>query len=164
MRVGLMADTHDNLNAIRYLVAYFHQERVETVVHAGDFVSPFTIPELDRFEGRVLGVFGNNDGDRDTLLAKAEGSSVEIHRPPHRAELGTSRFLISHRPDDLPPSIPDDIDFVLHGHTHERRIDRHEKHVLINPGEAGGWLTGVCHGMVLNTETDELESHVVPSP
>lgn len=164
MRIGLMADTHDNLDAIRYLIAYFHQQQINTVLHAGDFISPFTIPELGRFEGRVIGVFGNNDGDRETLEQKAEQTPVEIHNAPFQFDLESNRFLISHRPEDLPDPLPGDVDVVVHGHTHERREARTPEYMILNPGEAGGWLTGVTHAMVLDTNSMDVTSHVAPAP
>lgn len=165
MNVGILADTHDNLPAIRYLAAYFRQQDVESVIHAGDFVSPFTIPELVRFPGPVHGVFGNNDGDRETLLSKARDTTVEIERPPHRFRLGGREFLLSHRPEDVPEEIPPEVDVVIHGHTHERTVETGPNgHLRVNPGEAGGWLTGALHAVVLDTDTLDWVPHVCPRP
>ncbi len=165
MRVGILADTHDNLPAIRYLAAYFRQEDVDSVIHAGDFVSPFTIPELQRCPGTVHGVFGNNDGDRETLREKARDTTVELREAPYRFRLGETECLLSHRPADLPEEVPPEIDLVVHGHTHERTVETGEHGELwINPGEAGGWLTGVLHAGVLDTRNLNWVPHVCPRP
>jgi uncharacterized protein len=41
--IGLISDSHDNLNAIRKAVEFFNRKEVKAVLHAGDLVSPFTI-------------------------------------------------------------------------------------------------------------------------
>ena len=46
MKIGMMADTHDNLNNIKKAVEIFNQEKIDLLLHAGDFVSPFTAREL----------------------------------------------------------------------------------------------------------------------
>ncbi len=164
MKVGLLADTHDNVRAIRYLVQWFDQAGAGALVHAGDFVSPFTVPELASFPGPVQGVFGNNDGDREMLLSQAEGTSVEIGDAPRRFPLGDREWLLSHRPADLPGTIPPEIDVVVHGHTHVREREPREDHLLVNPGEAGGWLTECTSAALLDTEKLQCEFHLVPAP
>lgn len=47
MRIGAMADTHDNLPMIRRAVEAFNAEQVELVIHAGDIVAPFALRPLD---------------------------------------------------------------------------------------------------------------------
>ena len=54
MKIGVMSDSHDNLPAIRRALARFEAEGAEAVIHAGDFVAPFSIKELLKFKGRAL--------------------------------------------------------------------------------------------------------------
>lgn len=164
MIVGLLADTHDNVRAIRYLVSWFDQKGAQALVHGGDFVSPFTVPELAAFSGPVLGVFGNNDGDRETLLAQAEDTQVDLAPAPRRFSLGNREWLLSHRPEDLPDPIPDGVDVVMHGHTHARTWEPGDGRVRVNPGEAGGWLTECTSAALLDTEKVSCDFHLVPAP
>ncbi|HCL90984.1 MAG TPA: YfcE family phosphodiesterase, partial [Candidatus Atribacteria bacterium] len=46
MKIGIISDTHDNLPKIKKAVGIFNREKVELVLHAGDFVSPFTFLEF----------------------------------------------------------------------------------------------------------------------
>jgi putative phosphoesterase len=164
MKVGILADTHDNVDAIQYLVNFFEDAGVEIVCHAGDFISPFTVPELAKFPGRVIGVFGNNDGDRETLQSQAEGTDVSLFEPPHRFELGERQCVMAHRPADLPDPIPDDVDLVINGHTHEPNIHCQSSTTRINPGEAGGWLSGTTRAVVYDTSKDSTSMEQVPAP
>lgn len=46
MRIGLIADTHDNVPMVEKAVALFNREGVSAVFHAGDYVSPFSVKTL----------------------------------------------------------------------------------------------------------------------
>src|SRR4029453_9721457 len=61
MKIGLISDTHDNIENILKSVREFKSRRVDIVLHAGDFVSPVAI---ESFAGiKLVGVLGNNDTD-----------------------------------------------------------------------------------------------------
>lgn len=164
MTVGILADSHDNLPALKYFVEYYRNYEVDWVIHAGDLISPFTVPVLASLEIPVEVVLGNNDGDHATLREKAQDSLVSIHQAPLTLERNDHNFLISHRPEDLPDSIPDEINYVIHGHTHEPKFKRKSDYILINPGEAGGWLSGVSRAVCLEPESGTLESEIIPRP
>jgi putative phosphoesterase len=48
MIIGIISDSHDNLTQIKIAVDIFNREKVELVLHAGDFVSPFTFLEFKK--------------------------------------------------------------------------------------------------------------------
>ena len=73
MKIGIIADTHDNLPQIKKAVEIFNREKIELVLHAGDFVSPFTFLEFKNLNCSLKGVFGNNDGDKLYLQEKFKG-------------------------------------------------------------------------------------------
>ena len=161
MKVGIIADTHDNLKAVRYLVEFFNNSGVEVLLHAGDFISPFVIPELASFEGRVIGVFGNNDGDRETLAEFSEKHDLDLCAGPRRFEIGDRTFLMAHRAEDLPQDIPAEIDVVISGHTHRPVNEKRSGYLKINPGEAGGWLTCTIHSLLLDLDDLKTEIFIV---
>ena len=43
MLLGIMADTHDNLPMTKKAVELFNDRKVEYMIHARDFTSPFTL-------------------------------------------------------------------------------------------------------------------------
>ncbi len=163
MKVAIIADTHDNLRAVSYLTGAFNAGGIEALIHAGDFISPFVVPALDQFKGEVHGAFGNNDGDRKTLLSQSEGTDVSITEPPLQVELGGLTFAITHTPDQLAEANLD-VDCHVHGHTHEPEVTRTDDVLKINPGEAGGWLTGTTHFALIDTENKQVRIRTVPAP
>ena len=40
MKIGLISDTHDNIQNIRKAISLFNDKNVSFVIHAGDIVSP----------------------------------------------------------------------------------------------------------------------------
>ena len=59
MKIGILSDTHDRLPLIEQAVERFNAEAVGLVLHAGDFVSPFTAKPLSELDGDFVGVKGN---------------------------------------------------------------------------------------------------------
>ncbi|MGB5089822.1 MAG: metallophosphoesterase family protein [Nitrososphaeraceae archaeon] len=61
MKIGIISDTHDNIENIQKAVKEFNNRQVEIVLHAGDFVSPIAV---ESFAGiKLVGILGNNDTD-----------------------------------------------------------------------------------------------------
>lgn len=142
-KLGLIADSHDNMDLLEEAVNFFNEEKVDLVLHAGDFISPLTADPLAGLKPKLVGVFGNNDGDRLFLRRRFREEGVgRIERDPYQLEIGGKTVLLMHEPAVLEAlrgsSLPD---LIVYGHTHE--VDIIEgKPMVVNPGEAGGWLTG----------------------
>jgi putative phosphoesterase len=61
MKIGLISDTHDNIQNIQNAISLFNNRRVSFVIHAGDIVSPKAVEAFTRVN--LVGVLGNNDVD-----------------------------------------------------------------------------------------------------
>ncbi len=80
MKIGLISDTHDNLSMVEKAIAKLNAEKVELVLHAGDSTSPVVIPKFKALNCRLVGVFGNNDGDHEFLKKRfSETQNCEVH-------------------------------------------------------------------------------------
>ena len=65
MKIGLISDTHDNIQNIQNAILLFNDKHVSFVIHAGDIVSPEAV---EAFAGvKLIGVLGNNDLEIDGL-------------------------------------------------------------------------------------------------
>ena len=80
--IGIISDTQDNRSSIRKAVEVFNHAGCSLVVHAGDYIAPFTFKEFVSLEGDFLGVFGNNDGERKGLI-KQFSQIGALYQPPH---------------------------------------------------------------------------------
>ena len=139
--VGIISDTHDNRSSIIKAVDEFNKAGCSLIVHAGDYIAPFTIREFEKLEGKFLGVFGNNDGEKKGL--SEEFSRIgSLHESPYEFTHFDKRFVVMHEPDYLDDYMSDsDMDVIIYGHLHEIDI-RDGKPFVINPGECCSWLTG----------------------
>jgi len=80
MLIGAVSDSHDNLPKIEKAVELLNELKVELVLHAGDYVSPFTIARFNKLNCPLIGIFGNNDGDHQLLTKRFnETTNCTIH-------------------------------------------------------------------------------------
>lgn len=153
MKIGIIADTHDNIPAIKKAVRFFNTQDLEYIIHAGDFVAPFSLKELMHVKARFIGVFGNNDGEQKGLL----GVCNDIHIPPYTITIDGKTILVSHMPEMLTGSVNiENIDIIISAHTHTPEISR-GKPLYINPGECCGWVSSKSTVALLNLKTFHAE-------
>jgi len=159
MKIGIIADTHDNLPQIKKAVEIFNQEKVELVLHAGDFVSPFTCLEFKNLNCPLKGVFGNNDGDKIYLQEKFKGIG-ELFPEPYQTNINHKNIIMLHLEkliDDLAESQKCEV--IIYGHTHRTDLRKIGKTLIVNPGECGGWLSGKSTIALLDLEN--LEAKII---
>ena len=159
MKIGIISDTHDNLPRIKKAVDIFNREKVELVLHAGDFVSPFTFLELKNLNCPLKGVFGNNDGDKLYLQEKFKVIG-ELYPAPYIVKINNKNVIMLHKEkliDALAESQKYDV--IIYGHTHRTDLRKIGKTLIINPGECGGWLTGKSTIALLDLKT--LEAKII---
>lgn len=158
MRVGLMADSHDRVPAIAELLRRMTDAGVGMVLHAGDYCSPFSLSPFTSASVSIAGVFGRNDGDPQGLAAKAAaGFGAELYESPHSFEMSGKRILIVHDIGDVQARSVETHDIVVHGCTHRQDRRTHGSTLLVNPGEACGWVHGTPMAAILDLETLEVE-------
>lgn len=138
MKIGVMADSHDNVPYVERAVRLFNREKVDLVIHCGDFIAPFSLAPLARLKCEWRGVFGNNDGERAGLTNKSDGRIVK--GPLKFSEGGCKIFAFhGHEKIDFAKAVRG-FDVVLCGHTHIPGVRREEEALVVNPGETCGWL------------------------
>jgi len=154
--IGIISDSHDNMNAIRKAVEFFNEKKVKAVLHAGDLISPFTARAFKDLEPKLYFVFGNNDGDKVTLTKRFEeigatscGNFGDLTIDGlHIALLhGTNEALVKAL------AISGEFDVVIRGHTHDPGVKIIEGVPVINPGEASGVLSGSQRLPFLRSQT-----------
>ena len=132
MRLLLIADTHVPKRARDLPAALWDAvAAADVVIHAGDWVEPALLDELEARSARLVACWGNNDGD-------------ELRRRlPERADvvLGGVRFTVTHetggsagRDERMAKAYPD-TDVLVFGHSHIPWDARAKNGLrLLNPG------------------------------
>jgi uncharacterized protein len=161
MLIGLIADTHDNLPLVEKAVKYLNNQKVGLVLHAGDYIAGFVIPKFKQLNCKLIGVFGNNDGDHELLKKRfSETTNCTIHDRFAAVEVDGYRIALLHGEEtELLNAIIDSGYFnaVIHGHSHIKSIEKKGKTLAINPGELCGYLTGKPTIATLDTVKDEAK-------
>jgi putative phosphoesterase len=158
--VGLIADTHDRLKMVDKAIKKLNEQEVELVLHAGDYIAPFVIPRFKKLKAKLVGVFGNNDGDHELLKKRFRELDLEIRGD--FAELNVDGLKIAllhgHEEELLKALINSEgFDVVVHGHTHKAEVYRKGKTLVVNPGEVCGYLSGKSTIALLDTDKGEAE-------
>jgi putative phosphoesterase len=155
MKIGVLSDTHDRLDNVERIVSIFKNAGVGAVFHCGDFCSPFVARKMATLEGTPFyAVRGNNDGDisfLNTTFAKLG----PIKEPYLKVDLEGRKILLLHGhavPEDCITDIAKGsrYDIIVYGHYHHVRNEMVGKTLVLNPGEACGYLENVGTAMIVD--------------
>jgi putative phosphoesterase len=161
MIIGLMSDTHDHLPLIDEAVKKLNEEKAELVLHAGDYVAPFVASHFKPLKARLIGVFGNNDGDRVLLKQKFGDVGAEIRGRFAFVEADGLKIALLHGDEaDLLRSLLEleSHDVLVNGHSHVAKTYRKGNMLVVNPGEACGYLSGQPTISVFYTNTFDVKT------
>ena len=141
MRLGIIADTHDNLDAIQRAVECLNRQRLDLVLHAGDFVAPFALKAFGGLKAPLRGVFGNCDGERAVLSEAARQMGYQLSPSPSHFQLEGKDILLMHEPREIEALAASQCyDLIVYGHLHKSALYREGKTLVVSPGEGGGWI------------------------
>lgn len=162
MKIGICSDIHDNVDNLRHAVNLFNSVPCDAVLFAGDFVSPLVVPSMRKLRGKVIACYGDNDGNRIGIAGGMKIVGTLAHTCVGWQTADGVRILMAHQLDIIRDFI-DEADVVIFGHTHRTGIvkDRHGR-LFINPGEIGGWMFRKPSVVLLDTETMEAETVMLP--
>ncbi len=163
MKIGIMADIHDNVDNLRHAIGRFNAEGCGLILIAGDLVSPLVVPSMRKLTGHVIACFGDNDGNRRGIIGGMKIVGTIGHGPfCHRTRDGL-KILIAHQLNELRDNIGDE-DVIVFAHTHRPSIveDKNGR-LFINPGEVGGWTFRKPTVVVLDSVTRKAELIDLPA-
>jgi len=158
--VGVISDSHDNLPKIEAAVARLNDARVELVLHAGDYCSPFAALRYQGLKSKMIGVFGNNDAERELLKTKFESLGHEVRSRFVSLEVDKVRIGLLHGDEE---NLLEDLarsqsyDLIISGHTHSLSKLQKDRTVCFNPGEICGYLSGRATIATFDTSTRTIE-------
>jgi putative phosphoesterase len=137
MRIGIISDTHDDEENTRKAIEIFQKEKVDFVIHLGDYVSP---PIVRLFKGlKLIGIFGNNDGYKYMLMKAFDEIGGEIKGDFATLEIDNLKIALYHGEfKEITEALAkcQDFDVVFAGHWHKFEKKNFGKSLLINLGSA----------------------------
>jgi len=159
MRIGIISDTHDRLPFIDKAVRKMNEEEVELVLHAGDYSAPFAAYRFKPLKAKMIGVFGNNDAEKELLRRNFNEIGIEIRGRFAEIQVDGLKIALLHGEEtELLRSLLNSRSYnvVVYGHTHRSEVKRENGVLAINPGEACGYLSGKATIGVLDTSTMDV--------
>jgi uncharacterized protein len=159
--IGILGDSHDNIEAIKKAVEFFNLKGADMVLHTGDIISPFTIEYFKKLKGEFRAVSGNNEGDKVNLNKKLTEMGTELAEILE-VEYDDKKIVVYHgqNPDLLDSLVKSrKYDIVATGHTHTPEVTMDENTLIVNPGETCGYLTGVKTVALVDTAKMNAEIH-----
>ena len=135
MRIGILSDTHDQIERTRRATALLKGEGIGALVHCGDLTTPDAVFECARGVPSYF-VFGNNDDDRRGLRRAIETIGGVCLGDGGIVTLADRKIAITHghlykEARRLAGTAPD---FLLYGHSHAAADDLEGATRWINPG------------------------------
>ena len=133
MKIGIMSDSHGNIEYVRKAAEYMMEAEVEYIIHLGD----------DYYDARILDILPVN-------VVKVPGVYEAVYQDasvPNRLveNIAGLRVLITHTKDSHRNDLPQDrkpeeyiasrkIDIVLFGHSHSFGAKLEGGILVVNPG------------------------------
>jgi len=158
MWLGILSDTHNQLENLPPALNFFSKNKVDTLIHCGDATSVDVVEYLCEYQ--VIYVYGNGDflsGEiRDTLKAFSDKNYAGM---VFRGEISEKKIAVihGHIPAELNKIIHSgEFDYVFTGHTHRRKDEWVGKTRVINPGALGGSFYQSRSVALLNLISGEL--------
>ena len=135
MKIGIIADSHDDVSATRQATRIMKERDCGFLLHAGDLCSPFIARIIKESGIDHATVFGNNDGDRVALAGM-----IDITPAPRQITLDGLNILIFHEPFINDCIDPVYVDLLIYGHTHIKHEQWKGNMLVLNPGALSGIL------------------------
>ena len=135
MKIGLISDTHNNIELTVKALDRFRTSDVDIVVHAGDFTSPDIIRLFRDFDCKF--VLGNCDVDIENMCREAEECGFSCLSDICEFYAGDKHILVIHG-DNVSvfreAVASGKYEYIIKGHTHlfEDYVSNNVR--IINPG------------------------------
>lgn len=157
MLLGIMSDTHNDIDSFEKALSIFRERGIKTLVHAGDITSPRMLEYLVEFDCYV--VLGNGDQiDKDVINWKASVLGLRPVDDMVEFEYGGKSFIVFHG-NDVPlyrkAVASGKYNYIIKGHTHyfENYVSNESR--IINPGAV--YRHDEASIVILDVEADKVE-------
>ena len=160
MKLGLISDTHDDVENVKKAIRIFKNNNINSVIHLGDYISP---PIIRLFKGmKLIGVFGNNDGYKTGLIKAFNEIKGEIKGDFCITVIDGLKIAIYHgefREISEALAKSGNFDIVCTGHLHKSNKIIYDKTLWISVGSAHQYLTKDYAPQIgiLNTTSKEFK-------
>lgn len=154
-----MSDSHDRWDNLEKAVKIANEKGCKVLLFAGDFSAPPGIAILEKFNGDVKFVWGNNEAEKMGLTRKFDASKkIQLCGDIFEGEFEGVKIFMNHYPRIAELAAKSgEFDLCIYGHSHEYHHEIINKCLSINPGEIQGYATGNVTFMIYDTKKRGVE-------
>ena len=99
------------------------------------------------------------------MITRAQSAfGIELFESPHSLEVGGRRILVVHDIGEVHERSVLAHEVVVHGSTHQQEMKTRGETLIVNPGEACGWLFGKPTAALLDLDTRRVEFLTLSGP
>ena len=160
MKIGIISDTHGQVDLALAAAREFIFRAVDAVIHCGDVGSDMVLTEMaalfQALDIPIYAVLGNCDLQQK-LGCFPENSGINLMGRVAHLTLANRQIAVLHSDDEahFESLVQSNLyDYVFFGHSHTRRDERIEKTRIVNPGAAGRGMHPSC--AVVNLIDDDV--------
>lgn len=154
MKIAICSDSHDNLLNIEKFLLFCENDKIETILHCGDWCAPATLRFFrEHFPGEIYGVIGNVHGGETDMQKKAAENNINLQKDASIIKLSEIKIRITHFPEKAKKMANENnCQLILYGHNHKPWIENINDTYLINPGTLAGMFYKSTFA-IIETET-----------
>lgn len=158
MKIAIMSDSHENWTNLEKAITIANDESCDVMLFAGDLIAPPGIAVLEKFNGQIKFVWGNNEMEQVAMTRKMDASEkIELCDDIYEGELDGVKVFMNHYPRIAELAAKSgEFDLCIFGHTHEYYEEKIDNTLLINPGEIQGRVSTASF-VIFDTKTKEFE-------
>lgn len=140
MKISIISDSHDDWEGLEKAVEISNKEDCKFLLFAGDLIAPPGIAILEKFNGDVKFVWGNNEGEKVGMTRKFDSlQNIELCGDIFEGEIDGIKIFMNHYPRIVElASKSGEFDLCIHGHTHTYREEKVNNTILLNSGAIKG--------------------------
>lgn len=161
MNLGLLSDTHGRNDLVEIVKNLFQEEGLDAIIHAGDVTRVTHLQPLLELGIPLHMVYGNCDFKTQSFEQAERSTSLIVHGTADIIHfdgrtVGVTHGHFNRHMTELREANPD---YIVHGHTHERRDKTRDSIHYLNPGSVKPPNSSVA---VLQTERNQVTFLDVP--
>lgn len=166
MLLGIVSDTHDSIRNFRKAINFFNEKEIDLMIHCGDWVSPFMLEMIQELNCKCLGIFGNNEHDRDRYYTKIKEMklNIELYDNLFEGVIDNKKVAVyhGHYGHIMKMLLEKNFDIIFTGHTHIPKTIDVDNTKIVNPGSCAGIVRGLEQQdkfsiILYDTETDSAK-------
>jgi putative phosphoesterase len=160
MKIGLISDVHDQIHNLQWALSELEKQNIDYIFALGDYTSSYMIERLQLKDVPVRAVWGNCDGDKQSMLRASHNENPHItfaNGVFDTVEIENKKYFLTHFPDLAENAAKSlDYDAVFHGHTHHKRDEKIEVIPIVNPGKLAIYPHDEISCAVFDTQTQKV--------